>query len=417
MPVIFINRYFHPDLSATSQMLSDLAFELARRGERISVITSRLSYQGEAADWPSRETVGNVDIHRVWTTRFGRGHLAGRAIDYATFYLSAMAAIWRLARAGDIVVLKTDPPMLGSLGGPVARWRKAHVVNWLQDLFPEVAEELMGRSKQVRPLFAVLRRLRDRSLRKADSNIVLGERMHARVRAVGVDGTRLAIIPNWADGARVRPVGRDVNALRAEWGLTGAFVVGYSGNLGRAHDGETMLDAMAVIEREAPRSAAAASVRWLFIGGGYEMQQLREAAAKRGLTSLQFRPYQPRERLAESLSAADVHLVTLRPELEGLIVPSKYYGVAAAARPVIFIGDANGEIAGIVQRHGAGTTVPEGDGDALAAAIRDLAADSNAAAKAGERARAGFEREFDFPLAVAAWQDLLANLRAPGPRR
>ena len=89
---------------------------------------------------PANETASGVTVHRVWTTRFGRGTLPGRAMDYLTFYPSAL---WRLARLADrdtIVVSKTDPPMVSVAAALAARATGARLVNWTQDLFPEVAQ-------------------------------------------------------------------------------------------------------------------------------------------------------------------------------------------------------------------------------------------------------------------------------------
>jgi hypothetical protein len=107
--IIFLNRYFYPDHSATSQMLSDLAFGLAERGHQVTVITSRLRYDARDATLPPSERIRNVDIVRIWTSRFGRHNLAGRAVDYVTFYLSAIWAVFRLARRGDVVVARPTP--------------------------------------------------------------------------------------------------------------------------------------------------------------------------------------------------------------------------------------------------------------------------------------------------------------------
>ena len=124
-----------------------------------------------------------------------------------------------------------------------------------------------------------------------------------------------------------------------------------------------------------------------------------------------FRPYQPRARLAESLSAADVHLVSLRPELEGLVVPSKIYGILAAGRPALFIGDDDGEIARLLAANGCGRTVATGDGAALAATVLALGRDPALVGHMGRRARAAFEAEFDKRAAVARWAELLVELR------
>ena len=142
MQLISLNRFFHPDHSATSQMLSDLAFGLARRGWHVVVITSRQRHDAPLEPLPARECVGGVKIVRIWTSSFGRGALFGRLLDYLTFYLSASAMLWRLARRLDVVIAKTDPPMLMIIAAPICRLRGAQLVNWLQDIFPETAQSL-----------------------------------------------------------------------------------------------------------------------------------------------------------------------------------------------------------------------------------------------------------------------------------
>src|SRR5262245_24309609 len=118
-------------------MLSDLAFALAERGWAVQIITARHRYEASAERLAPRELVRGVTVHRIWTSRFGRASLLGRVIDYATFYVSAALCLWRLARAGDVVVMKTDPPMLSLIGAPVCWLRRVRFVNWLQDIFPE----------------------------------------------------------------------------------------------------------------------------------------------------------------------------------------------------------------------------------------------------------------------------------------
>ena len=411
--LIFLNRFFHPDHSATSQMLSDLAFALAERGRAVCVITSRQRYDAPDDVLPPNETVAGVFVHRVWTSRFGRTNLLGRAIDYATFYLSAAWRLWCLAKTGDVVIAKTDPPMLSVIAAPVVWLRGGRLVNWLQDVFPETAEALGVGGRAARVAYGLMRWLRNRSLKAAHVNVVLGERMARHISGLGVPSERVRIVPNWADGKVIAPVDRGANILREEWGLGDAFVVAYSGNLGRAHEIDTLLDAIAVVERGAaagrgmPGRGTRQPVLWLFVGGGALFDPLKEEVARRGLISVRFRPYQPSELLAQSLSAADLHLVSLRPELEGLIVPSKFYGIAAAGRPAIFIGDTDGEIARLIRRHACGRTVAVGDGAGLAQTIIDLAADPAACQRMGVRARQAFEVDFDKPIAIARWGEVL----------
>ena len=408
MKLIFINRFFHPDHSATSQLLSDLAFALAKGGRAVAVIASRQRYDAPMDALPARETIDGVAVYRVWTTRFGRASLVGRAVDYATFYLSAAWRLWRLAGPGDVAIAKTDPPMLSVVAGPLCRRRGARLVNWLQDIFPEAAQALGIGGRAARAPLRLLRRLRGRSLRTAHMNVVLGRRMAERVCALGVPVERVRIIPNWADGAGIAPVEPAANALRREWQLSDAFVVGYSGNLGRAHEIDTLLEAMTLLEKASPSQHR--RVLWLFIGSGALFEVLQTEVARSRLTSARFKPYQPKARLAESLSAADVHLVSLRPALEGLIVPSKFYGIAAAGRPAIFVGDEKGEIARLIAQHACGRTVDMGDGTALAETILELAANPELCRSMGQRARQAFEAEFDKPIALARWEQLLREV-------
>jgi colanic acid biosynthesis glycosyl transferase WcaI len=408
--LIFLNRFFYPDHSATSQLLSDLAFELAARGHGVHVVTSRQLCDRPDEGLPSSEYIDGVSVHRVWTSRFGRHDLAGRVFDYLTFYLVAAWRLARLVRRGHIVIAMTDPPMLSVMATPIARLRGALLVNWLQDVFPEVAEGLGVGGQLAQFGYASLRGLRNHSLRRAAFNVVLGELMAARIASLGVASERIVIIPNWADGARIKPVASATNELRRTWGLDDRFVVGYSGNLGRAHEYATLLDAIQLVEQQA--SAGGCGVEWLFIGGGALMQHFQMEVARRGLRSVQFRPYQRRSELALSLSAADVHLVSLRPELEGLIVPSKVYGIAAAGRLVVFIGANDGEIARFIVRHECGRIVAQGDGAGLAQTVLELAGDPVACRRMGENARKAFDAEFDRSIAVGRWEALLDDTGA-----
>lgn len=408
--VIFVNRFFHPDHSATSQILSDLAFALAARGWPVEVFTSRQIYDQRKEQLPPNEVVHGVRIKRIPTTRFGRRVLAGRAVDYLTFYASVAAVLTRSLRRGDIVVAKTDPPVLSVIAAPIARMRGATLVNWLQDVFPEVFEAIVSPPTITRTGLTALKWLRDCSLKSARLNVVIGERMAGVIATRGVTARSIRCIPNWADGAVINPVAPADNPLRRAWGLSDKFVVSYSGNFGRAHDASTILSAMAILERRVSLMPGP-PVHWLFIGGGASLELLRQEVVRRSLTKIvQLRPYQSRENLALSLGCADVHLASLRPQLEGLIVPSKFYGIAAAGRACIFIGDVDGEIARSVKLAGCGYVVSEGDGAGLARAIQELQSQDGLAKAMGRAARRHFEEKRTLTAAVDAWERALNDL-------
>jgi glycosyltransferase involved in cell wall biosynthesis len=376
----------------------------------VHVIASRQLYDDPEARLSARERVRGVQVHRVSTSRFGRTRLGGRSLDYLTFHAAAAARALQVAHSGDILVAKTDPPLLSVGAAAVARLRRAVLVNWLQDMFPEAAVALGVRGLGG-PAGSWLRKVRNASLRSAVVNVAVGERMGWRVAQN--TGGPVRVIHNWADGGEVHPIAAQDNPLREIWELRDKFVVGYSGNLGRAHEFLTVLGA-------AERLADDARIVWLFIGGGPQRNSLEQETRRRGLASVLFRPYQPRERLAQSLSAPDVHLISLRPEVEGLVVPSKFYGIAAAGRPAVFIGDPSSELALEMKREGFGYAVSEGDADGLAERVRDLASTEGLAAQMGARGRAAFEQRWNRPLAMAAWAELLQDVAsgaslAPGP--
>jgi glycosyltransferase involved in cell wall biosynthesis len=404
---IFINRYFFPDHSATSQLLSDLAFDLARRGRDVSVITGRQLYGDPEASLPVEEVIRGVRVARVRTSRFGRANFWGRLCDYLTFYIGATWRLLWLLRPGDMVVAKTDPPMMSVCAAWVVKVKRSLLVNWIQDLFPEVATS-MG-VQTVRWVAPVLKRMRNWSLRQGRSNVVLGKMMAARLREEGVAPDRITIIENWADGDAIRPVRKVDNPLADEWQLNGKFVVGYSGNMGQVHEFKTVIEAADLLK-------TAEEIAFVFVGDGSARPWLEMKVARRGLTNVQFRPYQPADRLRWSLSVPDVHLVSLRPELEGMIVPSKFYGVAAAGRPVIYVGDPNGEIPRVLEQEGCGWSFRIGDAEPLARWILSLAHRQEEVMEAGRRGRRAFERLFSRSRALEAWGVMLDTLANPVPR-
>jgi len=404
--IIFLNRYFFPDHSATSQVLSDLAFYLARQGRNVVVVTSRQKYDDSTAELAPFEEVDGVRVHRVGTTRFGRSGTFTRAIDYASFYGPAYWMVLSIASQSDVLVLKTDPPLLSLLGGLAQRSRHLTSINWLQDIYPEVAQQL-GVPIIRGPLGSVLKYARDASLRSAYANVVLGARMADRVRAAGVPENRIRIIPNWVDEQSVTPLEHASNPLVKEWGLDGKFVVGYSGNLGRAHEFETILQA-------AQRLKGDEDVVFLTIGGGHRQKELATRVQHLGLDrSFRFFPYQPDHLLKFSLNVPHVHWISLLPQLEGLIVPSKFYGAAAAGRPTIFIGDHAGELAQTIIREKMGYVVTPGRGDELAGRIKFLKANRAELQVFGYNARQAAERTFSRRQALSAWSELLDSAVNP----
>ena len=395
--LVFVNRYYWPEEPATAQLLTDLAEGLAVAGRPVTVITSRPRGPGAP---PARETRRGVGILRVGATRAGRG-LFAKALDYLTFSLAARRALAAQLGPGDRVIAMTDPPLLATIVAARARGAGASVIHWLQDVHPEIGISLSG-SRLLAAACAPWIRRRDAAWRQAQACVAVSNDMAAFVVTRGVPSDRVRAIHNWAlGGDRLDPVEPGKDPLVESWQLRGRIVVAYSGNLGRVHALEPVIAAAAALRGDP-------SLVFLFVGDGPQRPALEAAARAAGLASVRFLPPQPRDRLAASLSAADIHLVTLRPGCERLVFPSKLYGIAAVGRPVVYVGPVDCEIAAIVRESGLGVTVPPDATDTLAAAIRDLAADAPRRRRMGEAALAWSRRAGGLPAALAAWRELLA---------
>jgi glycosyltransferase involved in cell wall biosynthesis len=401
--LIFLNRFFYPDHSATSQILSGLAFHLAQAGHPVEVITSQQLYDDPEARLPAREVVKGIRIRRVATTQFGRSALLGRGIDYLSFYASMWRSLRDLVRPDDIIIAKTDPPLISILAMHVAKNRGAHLVNWLQDIYPEVAVQL-GVPFLRGPINQGISYLRDRSLKAASANVAVGHRMAEQVLSRGTAPDRIHVIHNWSEDHEISPVRHRDNPLRREWGLDDKFVVGYSGNLGRAHEFNTILAASELL-KDHPR------IVFVCIGGGHGFGQLAQRVKERGLDqTFRFVPYQDRALLKYSLGVPDIHWISLRPELEGLVVPSKFYGIAAAGRPIIAITSKDGEIGRLVQQHSCGIVIEPGNAEALADALVCLSTNEEHVTEMGLRARAMLDAHFTRLQAFERWRMVLHNI-------
>jgi colanic acid biosynthesis glycosyl transferase WcaI len=394
---LFINRSYYPDVEATGQLLTELCGDLAEQHD-VTVIAGRPNFVAAGRPLPSRETHQGVRIVRVPNLRFSKVGMAGRAAGLASYLVLAFwAALWQ--RQPDVIIVETDPPALGLLGAILKWWHRCPMIFYLQDLFPEVGIAL-GKFKPGL-LTSVLRWLTNVGLRHADRVVVLGEDMKRRVLERGVAPEHVAIIPNWADTRAIQPTDGP-NPLRAEWGLEDKFVVMYSGNLGLSQGLDGVLETAAALS-DAP-------VTFLFVGEGAAKPGLVARAAERQLANVRFLPYQPKSRLGESLTAADLHLIPMRRGLAGCMVPSKLYGILAAARPYIAAVDADSEVSAVTAAHETGLRVEPEDPRELAQAIRWCLDHPEERKAMGERGRKVAETYFDRTRSVALFDEVLTSL-------
>jgi colanic acid biosynthesis glycosyl transferase WcaI len=406
--LIILNQFFYPDHSATSQLMTDLAESLVGRGMQVTVLSGRGRYNG-GDRLPPREEYRGVRVERAWTTSFGKDSVAGRLADYFSFYMGAAWKLLALPRH-DVVMALTTPPLIGLLALIVCRLKGMKLVALVQDIYPDVGIAL-GTFKEGSFATRALNRLNRLVLARADRIIVLGECMRERVAAKSSrdSADRIDVIHNWADGEKIRPLADgERNAFAEEHDLRGRFVVEFSGNMGRVNDFDTPLEAARLLQGRS-------DILFLFIGDGAKAGEIEEYVRQHELVNVRLLPYQPRETLLYSLAAGDAHLVTLAEGLAGLSVPSKTYGILAAGRPVLFVGDPRSDIARLVSEHHCGEVVTTGDAARLMSIIETLADTPMLTARMGGAARELFLRRFDRPHAVAAYAESLTKCFGPEP--
>jgi len=393
--VIFINRFYWPDETATAQLLRDLAEGLAARGRSVTVITSC------PAAAPQSEIRRGVDIERVRSTRGdGGASLTRKAFDLGSFYAAALWQLARRARRGDSVVALTDPPLIGTGAWLIARLRRAECYQWVQDIYPEIATALTG-SIGLR----WLRIPRNWAWRGSQACVTLGEDMAKVLTAAGVSPAKIHVVANWSPACPRAAEASAISALRQSWNLEGKFVLIYSGNLGRVHDLAPVLDVAAALRDQE-------KIVFLFVGAGPQRRELEAEAGRRQLPQVQFRPPQPRENLAAVLALGDVHLVTLRAGCERYVFPSKLYGAAASGRPVIFLGASNAEVARVIAREGFGYAFDRGQVPDFARTLIELSQNPGLRDKLSRRALQ-FAALAPATSAIERWDGILKDPNFP----
>jgi colanic acid biosynthesis glycosyl transferase WcaI len=390
--LLVLNQYYWPGVEATAHLLAELCGELAKTYD-VTVVTGLLR---DRALSPGESFHDGVRIVRVRSTAFERVRLLPRAINYLTYLIQSfrMAAI---QPRPDVVLCMTDPPIIGNVALIVARRFRAPLVVVSQDVFPEIAVQL-GRLKS--PVLVGLLRLLVRAyLRRADRVVAIGEVMRDRLEAKGTDPSRIVVISNWANTESLMPMPRD-NEWAEQHGLVGKFVVMHSGNVGHAQDLDNLVRAGSFL-RDLD------DLVLVVIGSGARQHDVESLADRLEVDSVKFLPYQTREVLSQSLSAADIHYVGLAGGLGGYIVPSRYYGILAVGRPVIVAADAETETAYATLANGAGVVIPPGRPDLLAGVIRTAYAGELPLDEMGARARVYVTEAASREVALSRYRELL----------
>ncbi|HEY8164951.1 MAG TPA: glycosyltransferase family 4 protein [Gemmatimonadaceae bacterium] len=370
---VFITQVYPPDPAALGQHLADVANELARRGHRVHVFAAARGYDDPGVAYKSREIANGVEVRRLPLGSFGKTSIPLRVFAGALLLVQAtFRALF--VRGVDAVVVSTSPPIAPLAGVVLAKLKGARLKYWVMDVNPDQMIAL-GKLQESSPLARMFDRMNRLVLKRADDVIVLDELMAELVIGKRDVASKLTVAGPWAAEEPEELIPHSENTFRSTHQLDGKVVVMYSGNFGLSHPMTTILDAARRLGPESP-------LLLVLVGGGAGKRTIDPAAH---ILSL---PYQSREMLAQSLSAADVHLVTLGDRMAGIVHPSKVYGAMAVGRPILLLGPSDNPIAELVTEHQIGWRVSHGDVDEAERVLREIVATpSTALLKMGKRAR------------------------------
>ena len=373
MHILLLNEYFPPDTSATAKCAAQVAAALTEK-HRVTVLAGRPSYDPTERHSPyllRREVHGNLAVERVGSTAYPRFQMRRRVSNYLTYL--GLAVPRALSIRFDVVLAMTDPPIEGIAGAIVAHLSGRRFIYNIRDMYPDMA---VGGSI-VRPgsFTAYWERLHRWALGQATRVIVLGEDMQDRVVAKGVDSGRVVIS---RDGTTIpetlpapdNPVAQDI---RGEF----RFVLVHAGNLGFYGAWQTLISAVRLLENE--------GVGLVFVGEGAMKSEVQAMAA--GCRAVRFLPFRPASEIPLVLSSGDMHVVTVKRGLEGVVMPSKLYPTLAAGRPVLGIAPDECDVVRIIRRSGCGLACSPEDPNGVAQAIRGVLHDSAQLEIMGLRAR------------------------------
>ena len=396
--ILVINQHFYPEVAATGQLLLDLCEDLVKDGYRVKVITGNANANfNKKSKIPIRENYKGIEILRLKNTTFNKYRMTGRVLNYLTFHFLVFFQIL-FCKKPDLVLVLSTPPFISFYGLMLKVLKKVKTIYIVQDLFPDLVVEL-GKIKN-KYFINVLKKFSKLIIRKMDRVVVVGDFMKRKIKKdilQGMDSDHIITIDNWADGEKIRVIRgeEEKNILRAEWGLEGKFIVLYSGNIGDLHEFDTIISAAEDLGEQGWKK-----ICFVFIGEGIKKEYIKRKVKEKGLNNILFFPFQPREGLTYSLGLADVSLVTLEKGFEGMVVPSKIYGILASGKPVIAVVGGESEVTEIISKGKCGEIVKIGDYKNLSEVIINYYNNYKKCYQEGMSGRKYFEENYDRKIAV-----------------
>lgn len=398
--IVFFTQLYYPDVTTTAVIMTELAEDLALYGLNVKVICAQPTYMNKQR-YPKFEVRCRVSIRRVWTLLFNKNRILGRMLNGLSCFFSMFIKFF-FAKKGDLFVFNTNPALLPILGLIGTKFKGQRYVILIHDLWPELPANIRMIKKNGL-LYKLIDFINKLSLNNASRIIVLSNVMKDLIlNKVPEKKNDIHVIHNWADVSRVFPVQRDHNKFIDMLNLRHKKVVMYSGNLGRYQPLEVMVKA-------ANELKSRNDVQFIFIGDGGKKKKIQNLVSSMKLENVIFFPFQPHYRLAESLSMADVSLMGIYPQNEGVIMPSKLYGLLAVGKPIICVSDPCSEVVKILEESGAGFQSSIDNPQELAQKILAILDNPAKAQRMGLNGRKYLLKHFERKKLTKQWKEVLCE--------
>ncbi|MDJ0691344.1 MAG: glycosyltransferase family 4 protein [Xenococcaceae cyanobacterium MO_188.B32] len=394
-----ITQFYPPDFAATGQLIQELSIQLSKQGIEVDVFTGQPGYAFTRSQAPAEEQINSLKVKRSRLTKLWSRRIRGKAINGVIFCLRAGLNLCRHRDKNTVLLLTTAPPFLSVLGYLANLCFGLPYVCLIYDLYPDAATELNVLSVD-HFITKLWDKVNDLVWQKAQGMIVLSSTMKSRIINKHPQvADKISVIHNWADAEWIRPISKQKNWFARQHGLNQKFTVLYSGNLGRCHDVETILAAIELLKDD--------PIQFVFIGAGAKQQTCLDTIENLGLHNCLFLPYQDREHLPYSLTACDLAFVSIAPGLEGIVAPSKLYGIMAAGRAIATVCDSQSYLRSLIDNAACGACFEHNDSQGLADFIRSLALNPALAIAMGQAGRKYLEENFTPDIIARQYREVL----------
>lgn len=364
--LLLVTQVYLPDPASVGQHMADSAEEMVRRGWQVTVLTSARGYDNPAQVFPAHEKRNGVNIIRLPFSSFGKKTLVHRLSGQSLFCIQAILRGLFLLKI-DAILVTTSPPIGGLVGWFISLLRRVPFHFWVMDLNPDQAIQqgiVSATSLPARVFDFINHRLLHRASTVIPMDHFMADRLAAKVPS---SRSKMHIIAPWPMEDSLEIIPKDDNPFIREHALEGKFLIMYSGNHSVVHPLDTILEAALALQERT-------DLLFVFIGGGKgkaAIDKLLEEKAPRNILSL---PYQALDRIKYSLSAADIHLVSMGAPMVGCVHPCKFYGAMSLAKPILYLGPENSHIGELLEEVEMGWQVNHGDPEMMIETIKSISA-------------------------------------------